>query len=41
MLKKGKNAAEIRLRALADSEKPEVLKTYLDYFRREVQQYFL
>jgi hypothetical protein len=28
------------LRALADSEKPEVLKSYLDTFRREVQRYF-
>ncbi len=40
MLKKGRTRQRFRLRALADSEKPEVLKAYLDTFRREVQQYF-
>jgi hypothetical protein len=28
------------LRALSDQEKPEILKAYLDQFRREVQRYF-
>src|SRR5438552_17079320 len=39
-LKKGRTRQRFRLRALADSKKPEVLKAYLDTFRREVQQYF-
>src|SRR6266446_1201888 len=39
-LKKGSTRQKYRLRALADSKKPEVLKAYLDTFRREVQQYF-
>ena len=29
-----------RLRVLPDSEKPPILKAYLDRFRREVQRYF-
>jgi deazaflavin-dependent oxidoreductase (nitroreductase family) len=39
-LKKGSTRLRFRLRALADAEKPEVLKAYLDNFKREVQQYF-
>jgi deazaflavin-dependent oxidoreductase (nitroreductase family) len=39
-LKKGRTRQRFRLRALADSKKPEVLKAYLDTFRCEVQQYF-
>src|SRR5437899_5783826 len=33
MLKKGRTRQRFRLRALADSEKPEVLKAYLDTFQ--------
>src|SRR5438874_4819588 len=40
MLKKGRTRQRFRLRALADSEKPEVLKAYLDTFKRKVQRYF-
>jgi deazaflavin-dependent oxidoreductase (nitroreductase family) len=39
-LKKGSTRQTFRLRALADAEKPEILKAYLDSFRREVQRYF-
>jgi deazaflavin-dependent oxidoreductase (nitroreductase family) len=39
-LKKGRIEQPFRLRPLADSEKPEVLKAYLDRFQREVQRYF-
>jgi len=39
-LKKGRTRQRFGLRALDDNEKPEVLKAYLDTFRREVQQYF-
>ncbi len=39
-LRKGSTRRKFRLRALADSEKPAVLKAYLDSFRREVQTYF-
>ena len=39
-LKKGSNRRQYRLRALSDQEKPEILKAYLDQFRREVQRYF-
>jgi deazaflavin-dependent oxidoreductase (nitroreductase family) len=40
-LKKGKLQQRFRLRPLSDAEKPEILKAYLDQFRREVQTYFL
>jgi len=30
----------LRLRGLSDEEKPEILKAYLDQFKREVQRYF-
>jgi deazaflavin-dependent oxidoreductase (nitroreductase family) len=39
-LKKGSKRQEFGLRALTDQEKPEILKAYLDRFRREVQTYF-
>jgi deazaflavin-dependent oxidoreductase (nitroreductase family) len=39
-LKKGSKRERFRLRALSDAEKPEILKAYLDQFRREVQRYF-
>ena len=39
-LKKGSQRQRYRLRALSDQEKPEMLKAYLDQFKREVQRYF-
>ena len=36
-LKKGSKRQQYRLRALSDQEKPEILKAYLDQFKREVQ----
>lgn len=39
-LKKGSSRRKFGLRPLADSEKPEILKAYLDTFKREVQTYF-
>ena len=39
-LKKGSKREKFGLRALSDQEKPEILKAYLDQFRREVQRYF-
>ena len=39
-LKKGRTRRRFGLRALDDNEKPEILKAYLDTFRREVQRYF-
>jgi deazaflavin-dependent oxidoreductase (nitroreductase family) len=39
-LKKGKLQQRFRLRVLSDQEKPEILKAYLDQFKREVQSYF-
>jgi deazaflavin-dependent oxidoreductase (nitroreductase family) len=39
-LKKGKPRQTFRLRVLSDQEKPEILKAYLDQFKREVQTYF-
>jgi deazaflavin-dependent oxidoreductase (nitroreductase family) len=39
-LKKGKLKQKFRLRVLSDQEKPEILKAYLDQFKREVQRYF-
>ena len=40
ILKKGSRRQRFRLRALSDQEKPEILKAYLDQFKREVQGYF-
>ena len=39
-LKKGSKRENFGLRALSDQEKPDILKAYLDQFRREVQRYF-
>jgi deazaflavin-dependent oxidoreductase (nitroreductase family) len=39
-LKKGSARLKFRLRSLTDNEKPEILKAYLDEFKREVQRYF-
>jgi len=39
-LKKGSASQQFRLRSLTAAEKPEILKAYLDRFRREVQRYF-
>ena len=39
-LKKGRQSINYKLRALTHSEKPRILETYLDCFRREVQTYF-
>ena len=40
VLKKGSQQQRFRLLALSDQEKPEILKAYLDQFKREVQRYF-
>ncbi len=40
MLRKGTRREECRLRAVADREKPELLKAYLDRFKMTVQRYF-
>ena len=37
-LKKGSKRQQYRLRALSDQEKPDILKAYLDDFKREVQR---
>jgi hypothetical protein len=39
-LKKGKTQQRFRLRSIPDANKPEILKAYLDNFKREVQRYF-
>jgi deazaflavin-dependent oxidoreductase (nitroreductase family) len=39
-LKKGSTLQKFRLRAIPDAEKPQILKAYLDSFKREVQRYF-
>ena len=39
-LRKGGRREELRVRALPDIEKPEVLKAYLDRFKVTVQRYF-
>jgi deazaflavin-dependent oxidoreductase (nitroreductase family) len=39
-LRRGARVERYRLRVLADTEKPPILKAYLDRFRREVQRYF-
>jgi len=39
-LKKGRTQQKFRLRPLPDTDKPAILKAYLDSFKREVQQYF-
>jgi deazaflavin-dependent oxidoreductase (nitroreductase family) len=39
-LKKGRTLQRFQLRPIPDANKPEVLKAYLDNFKREVQRYF-
>jgi deazaflavin-dependent oxidoreductase (nitroreductase family) len=39
-LKKGQRSEEFAIRVLADNEKPEILKSYLDHFKLTVQRYF-
>jgi deazaflavin-dependent oxidoreductase (nitroreductase family) len=39
-LKRGRTRQKYRLRPVPDAEKPEILKAYLDTFKREVQRYF-
>jgi deazaflavin-dependent oxidoreductase (nitroreductase family) len=39
-LKKGNSHLKFRLRPIADGEKPEILKAYLEGFKSEVQRYF-
>jgi deazaflavin-dependent oxidoreductase (nitroreductase family) len=39
-LKKGSTLQKFRLRSIPDAEKPQILKAYLDSFKREVQRYF-
>jgi deazaflavin-dependent oxidoreductase (nitroreductase family) len=39
-LKKGSRRKSYRLRPIPDAGKPDILKAYLDAFKREVQTYF-
>ena len=39
-LKKGRTRQRFRLQPIADANKPEILKAYLDNFKGEVQRYF-
>jgi deazaflavin-dependent oxidoreductase (nitroreductase family) len=39
-LKKGSRRQSYRIRAIADADKPELLKAYLDRFKTTVQRYF-
>jgi deazaflavin-dependent oxidoreductase (nitroreductase family) len=39
-LKKGSTRQKFHLRPIVDSEKLQILKAYLDTFKREVQRYF-
>jgi deazaflavin-dependent oxidoreductase (nitroreductase family) len=39
-LRRGRRSARHALRSLADAEKPEILRAYLDRFHREVQRFF-
>jgi deazaflavin-dependent oxidoreductase (nitroreductase family) len=39
-LKKGGDRRRYGMRVLSDAEKPEILKAYLDRFKKEVQRYF-
>jgi deazaflavin-dependent oxidoreductase (nitroreductase family) len=40
VLKRGSTRQQFQLRAIADPEKPPILKAYLDSFKTEVQRYF-
>ena len=39
-LKKGSTRRKFRLQPIPDTAKPQILKAYLDSFKREVQRYF-
>ncbi len=39
-LKRGRTSQKFRLRPIQDAEKLQILKAYLDNFKREVQRYF-
>jgi deazaflavin-dependent oxidoreductase (nitroreductase family) len=39
-LKKGRKRQQFRLRTIADADKPELLKAYLESFKTAVQRYF-
>jgi deazaflavin-dependent oxidoreductase (nitroreductase family) len=39
-LKKGSTRQKFHLRPIPDADKPQILKAYLDTFKREVQRYF-
>jgi len=39
-LKRGSARQRFRLRPISDGDKPQILKAYLDTFKREVQTYF-
>jgi hypothetical protein len=41
VLKRGSARNKYGLKAIPDSEKPEILKLYLDSYKSEVQRYFL
>jgi deazaflavin-dependent oxidoreductase (nitroreductase family) len=40
VLKRGRSFERVRLRAVADADKPPILKAYLDRFPTTVQRYF-
>lgn len=40
MLKKGRMRQRYRIRAIPDSDKPEILQAYVDRFKTTVQRYF-
>ena len=40
VLRRGSLRRKFRLRAIPESEKPPILKAYLDNYKREVQRYF-
>ena len=39
-LRRGSNAQSLRVRELADADKPEVIKAFLDRFASQVQRFF-
>jgi deazaflavin-dependent oxidoreductase (nitroreductase family) len=39
-LKRGRNRVRYRVRAVEETERPEILKAYLDRFKTTVQRYF-
>lgn len=39
-LRKGSTVQKFRLRPIPEADKPQILKAYLDSFKREVQRYF-